>query len=71
MNEPKNLNEWQDAADAAYLGLVIDSAWQYGLIVRTDKNGKTLTGSGVNVARCIAILERAKALNITARKPSL
>ena len=32
VNTPKNAIEWQEAVDAAYFGLLLDSARQYGLV---------------------------------------
>lgn len=49
MTDPQTPDEWQAAVDGADFLLFIDSAQQYGLITG---------GEGVNVDRCVEILER-------------
>lgn len=55
---PRTLDEWQYAADAAEFFLGLDACHQYGLITG---------GPGINVARCETILRRAEARGITPR----
>jgi len=49
MSDPQTPDEWQAAVDADDFLLLVDSAQQYGLITG---------GEGVNVERCVALLER-------------
>lgn len=53
---PRTREEWQEAVNAAYFGLLLDSAFQYGLVVKEDGS----TDSGVNVDRCHRILRDGK-----------
>ncbi len=53
--DPKTPAEWRVAAAFAQACLAIDSARQYGLITG---------GPGVNVGRCLEVLERAKARDV-------
>lgn len=55
---PKDLAEWQEAADAANFSLAVDAAWQYGLIAPDPQ---------VNVERCEWFLREAKARGIEPR----
>lgn len=49
---PKTLDEWQEAADAAYVVLSIDSCLQYGLM--------TVEGEWKpDIERCYWVLEEA------------
>lgn len=57
MNEPNTPEEWQDAVDAAYAALALDSAAKYGLILTPIV--------AVAVPRCEEILERGAALGYT------
>lgn len=50
---PRTPAEWQEAVNAAAYGLALDSAFQYGLLERSDGSKE----SGVNVERCRRILE--------------
>lgn len=54
--------EWQDAADAAHFFLLLDAARQYGLVTG---------GPGVNVDRCVAILDLAAARGIRPRPDAI
>ncbi len=56
VKNPVTRAEWQDAADAAYGALCLDSARQYGLVTG---------GPGVDVERCEQILRSAKSIGIT------
>jgi hypothetical protein len=58
MRDPETEAEWQEAADAAYFCLAVDSCYQYGL----------LTGPPINLARCEWILEEAKKRGIEPKK---
>jgi hypothetical protein len=58
---PETDEEWQEAADASQLMLMIDSCYQYGL----------LTGPPVKVTRCYWILSEAKKRGIVPRKDLL
>jgi hypothetical protein len=51
MKNPRTSAEWQEAVDMAHACLALDSARQYGLVTG---------GPGVNVARCIDILDEGK-----------
>jgi hypothetical protein len=51
--DPQTPEEWQDAVNAADFFLQLDSARQYGLVTG---------GPDVNVARCVDILDRGRAL---------
>lgn len=62
--DPQTPEEWKDAVNAAEYSLLIDSAIQYGLLERRDERGNKIPGSGVNVERCIQILEQGKKLGI-------
>jgi hypothetical protein len=53
--DPETEAEWQDAADAAHLMLMIDSCCQYGLITVDGK-----PESGVDTGRCQWILDEAR-----------
>lgn len=53
---PRTPAEWQEAVNAAQFGLLLDSAFQYGLLEREDGG----TDSGVNVERCHRILAAGK-----------
>lgn len=53
VKEPVTPQEWQLCVDAAEFFLAVDSCRQYGLLTG---------GPGVNVERCVGILERGKAL---------
>lgn len=53
MRNPKTSAEWQEAVDAAEFYLALDSAHQYGLVEG---------GPQINVARCVKLLEKGKAL---------
>lgn len=57
--DPRTPREWQEAADAAWAMLVLDSCRQYGLVEG---------GPEINFDRCVAILERAKAKGIEPRE---
>ncbi len=59
---PKNLREWQEAADAAELFLQIDSARSYGLITG---------GPVVDVDRCEELLKLAARRKIRPNKDGL
>jgi hypothetical protein len=61
--DPENDAEWQEAANAADFALLIDSAVQYGLVLVDGK-----AESGVNVERCVRILEEAKKRGILPQK---
>jgi hypothetical protein len=52
---PRTPAEWQEAVDGAEACLLLDSARQYGLIEG---------GPGVNVDRCVGILEHGRARGI-------
>jgi len=56
--DPRNDEEWQEAADAAEASLVLVSARQYGLV-----SG----GPQVNAGRCAGILKRARERGIEPR----
>jgi hypothetical protein len=58
MNDPTTPAEWQEAADAAYFMLAVESARLYGLIEG---------GPEVNVERCDEILKEAAMRGITPR----
>lgn len=53
---PRTPAEWQEAVDAAWDALLIDSAFQYGLLCRSDGS----TESGIKVDRCQRLLEEGK-----------
>lgn len=53
---PKTQAEWQDAVDAAWALLGIDSARQYGLVTG---------GPEVNVANCLDMVRKGEAWGIT------
>lgn len=52
---PRTPEEWQEAVDGAQACLLLDSARQYGLIEG---------GPGVNVDRCVGLLEHGRARGI-------
>lgn len=54
MRDPETIAEWQEAVNAAALGLLIESVKLYGLI----------TGPDYNVERCEEILSRGAARGI-------
>lgn len=56
--DPETPAEWQEAADAAYFMLLVDSAIQYGLIA----------GPRANIARCEWIIEEAMKHGITPKE---
>jgi hypothetical protein len=56
---PRTPREWQAAADAAEWCLALDSCRQYGLVEG---------GPGIDVDRCLLILERAKMRGIVPAK---
>lgn len=58
---PRTPEEWQEAVNAAYFALVLDSAFQYGLLEREDGS----TTSGVDVDRCRRILEAGAKKGLT------
>lgn len=62
--DPSTPEEWQMAVNGAEFWLMVDSAIQYGLMQMTGEDGKPMEGSGVNVNRCLEILETGKALGI-------
>jgi len=53
---PRTPEEWQEAVDAAHLGLLIDSGFQYGLL--QGENGSK--ESGIKVDRCLRVLKLGK-----------
>lgn len=60
-NDPRNpqsSTEWQEAVDAAWMMLSLDSCYQYGL----------MTGPPVNVERCEWILAEGAKKRILPRK---
>ena len=59
MRDPKTLEEWQEAADAANFLLELESCRMFGLIEG---------GPEVNLARCESILNRAAKRGIAPRK---
>jgi hypothetical protein len=59
---PKTRRQWQDAVDAAYGALAMDSAKQYGLV-----DG----GPVVNVERCQFILDRGKRRGVVPAEDAL
>lgn len=62
--DPTTPEEWQMAVNGAEFWLMVDSAIQYGLMQMTGEDGKPLEGSGVNVDRCLELIDRGKALGI-------
>lgn len=70
--DPQTPAEWQEAVNAASFCLAIDSCFQYGLLesVNVDevtgrrKPGRASKKSGVNVQRCLEIIERGRAKGI-------
>ncbi len=54
--------EIQLMVDSANYCLMVDSAIQYGLLAVTGEDGKPLKdqSSGVNVERCLQVVERGK-----------
>lgn len=65
--DPETDAEWQEAADAAYFCLVLDSAVQYGLVEPLDKDPESdLTG--IDAERCEWILEQAKKRGIVPKE---
>jgi hypothetical protein len=59
MRDPETPAEWQDAVNAAEACLLIDSARQYGLITG---------GPGVDVDRCVQIVDRGRAQQIVPQR---
>jgi hypothetical protein len=62
MKNPKTKVEWQEAVDAAYGMLCLDSARQYGLI----KGGPL-----VNVERCQELLHRGMKVGVKPAENSI
>ena len=58
---PRTRAEWIEAVNAAHEGILLDSAFQYGLLEWTDGR----TESGVNIDRCLRILERGRKMGIS------
>ncbi len=58
-SDPRTPEEWQEAVDAAWAALALDSLVQYGLL---EAEGG---GLSVNADRCREILERGLAIGIT------
>jgi hypothetical protein len=57
--DPETAEEWQEAVDAAYFVLVLDSCRQYGLI---EWDGKP------DIERCLKVLEEGKRRGYTPKK---
>jgi hypothetical protein len=51
MRNPRTVQEWEDAVDAAQALLLLDSARRYGLVTGSPR---------VNVARCEALLKQGR-----------
>jgi len=60
--EPRTREEWQEAADAAEGALALDSARKYGLVTG---------GPVVDVERCTALIDAARAGGITPAKDAI
>lgn len=58
MKMPKKPAEWQAAMDAAHGALTLDAARQYGLVTG---------GPEVDVARCVELLKKGRALGYVPR----
>lgn len=56
MKEPQNLQEWQEAVDAAEFLIGIDSARKFGLIETT---------ANIDINRCEEIIRKGKQVGVT------
>lgn len=62
--DPQTRDEWQTAVNGAEFWLILDSAIQYGLLQMVDEKGRPMKGSGVNVDRCLQLIESGKTLGV-------
>lgn len=62
MKEPETPAEWEDAVAWAEACLLLDSARQYGLVTG---------GPGVDVDRCVAVLEQGRSRGYSPTKAAV